>query len=230
MEDFTNIADRIRQIVDNKEITVNKFSNSVGVSNSYFNKLFKNKGAIGSDKIEKILRAYPDISPKWLVVGEGKMLKKEEEKTLFVKKEGVSTKNTDIPYFELNTEAGMPSPFGGVAIEAIQNPTEFYNLSHEFGNDNVFITNVWGDSMSPKYESGDRIICKLIRELSFVQWGRTYLLDTEQGILVKNIEPYEKDEVFYLCVSENKQYKPFRLHKEEIRNVALIIGVVRREG
>lgn len=55
MENNTKISDRIKQIIDYKKITINKFSDSVGTSNSYFNKLIKNGTTIGSDKIENIL-------------------------------------------------------------------------------------------------------------------------------------------------------------------------------
>lgn len=80
MENITKISDRIRQFIDYKKITINKFSDSVGTSNSYFNKLIKNGTTIGSDKIENILQAYPEINPEWLITGKGNMLKEYNEK------------------------------------------------------------------------------------------------------------------------------------------------------
>lgn len=74
MENITKISDRIKQFIDYKKITINKFSDSVGTSNSYFNKLIKNGTTIGSDKIENILQAYPEINPIWLVTGKGEMI------------------------------------------------------------------------------------------------------------------------------------------------------------
>jgi transcriptional regulator with XRE-family HTH domain len=74
MENITKISERIKQFIDYKKLTINKFSDAVGTSNSYFNKLIKNGTTIGSDKIENILRAYPDLNPIWLVTGKGSML------------------------------------------------------------------------------------------------------------------------------------------------------------
>ena len=73
MENNTKISVRIKQFIDYKKLTINKFSDSVGASNSYFNKLFKNEGTIGSDKIENILNTYPEINSKWLLTGKGNM-------------------------------------------------------------------------------------------------------------------------------------------------------------
>lgn len=75
MENFTTISERVKLFIEYKGITVNKFSDNVGTSNSYFNKLIKNNTTIGSDKIESILRAYPEINSEWLIIGTGNMLK-----------------------------------------------------------------------------------------------------------------------------------------------------------
>ena len=75
LENFTKLSERIKQIIDYKGISINKFSALVGTSNSYFNKILRDNNSIGSDKIEKILRVFPEISAKWLILGEGGMLK-----------------------------------------------------------------------------------------------------------------------------------------------------------
>jgi transcriptional regulator with XRE-family HTH domain len=79
MENFTKISERIKQFIDYKKLTINKFSDAVGTSNSYFNKLIKNGTTIGSDKIENILNAFPEINPIWLVLGQGDMIKEYEQ-------------------------------------------------------------------------------------------------------------------------------------------------------
>lgn len=72
------ILERIKQYIDLKGISVSAFERSIGMSNASFGKSLKNGGAIGSDKLENILRAYPDISPSWLMTGAGEMLISEE--------------------------------------------------------------------------------------------------------------------------------------------------------
>ena len=68
------ILERIKEYIDYKGIAVSAFEKSIGMSNASFGKSLKNGGAIGTDKLENILKTYPDISPLWLVCGIGNML------------------------------------------------------------------------------------------------------------------------------------------------------------
>lgn len=74
------IVDRLKQYIDTKGIPIATFERSVGMSNASFGKSLKNKGAIGTDKLENILSIYPDISPSWLLTGEGSMLRSTSPK------------------------------------------------------------------------------------------------------------------------------------------------------
>lgn len=69
------ILDRIKQFIDYKGMTIASFERSIGMANASFGKSLKNKGAIGTDKLEKILSIYSELSPAWLLSGEGDMLK-----------------------------------------------------------------------------------------------------------------------------------------------------------
>jgi len=74
MENITKTIERIAYFVEKKGISLNKFSQQLGVSNSYFSKMIKNKASVGSDIIENILRFYPEINTNWLLTGTGDML------------------------------------------------------------------------------------------------------------------------------------------------------------
>ena len=72
---------RIKQYIDFKGISMRKFEESVGFSNGAFASQFKNGKAIGVDKVENILRIYPDINPVWLLTGKGSMLNNPTQAT-----------------------------------------------------------------------------------------------------------------------------------------------------
>lgn len=78
MENNTNIGERIQQFIDFKKITINDFSKGIS-SNSYFNKVIKNNGAVGSGMLENILRKYPEVNIEWLITGEGNMLRNPKQ-------------------------------------------------------------------------------------------------------------------------------------------------------
>jgi phage repressor protein C with HTH and peptisase S24 domain len=91
-----------------------------------------------------------------------------------------------------------------------------------------FLIKVGGDSMNPKYQEGDLLACKMIQEILFFQWGKTYVLDTSQGVMVKNIYEDAENKENILLVSENKdKYPPFAIPRSDIRKIALVVGSIR---
>lgn len=93
------ILERIKQYIDSKGITVAAFERSVGFSNASFAKSLKNGRAIGTDKLEKILSVYPDISPMWLLKGEGNMLLgRSDEATNEIKDSKFQQEDSESPY------------------------------------------------------------------------------------------------------------------------------------
>ena len=75
------ILERLKEYIDSKDISVAAFEKSIGMSNASFGKCLKKGGAIGTDKLENILRIYPDISASWLLTGDGEMIKESNVQT-----------------------------------------------------------------------------------------------------------------------------------------------------
>jgi phage repressor protein C with HTH and peptisase S24 domain len=92
-----------------------------------------------------------------------------------------------------------------------------------------FLIPVKGSSMYPKYSSGDIVACKKVpMEGLFFQWNKVYVLDTVQGPLIKRVAKGSTENTI-LAVSENPKYEPFELHLEQLRAVAIVMGVIRLE-
>ena len=72
--DGEKTTDRIKLFLAAKGLSMNKFSEAVGTSNSYFNKMIRNRASVGSDVIENILLSYPELNATWLLTGKGSML------------------------------------------------------------------------------------------------------------------------------------------------------------
>ena len=56
-----------------------------------------------------------------------------------------------------------------------------------------FAITVYGDSMAPEYPSGSRILIKKINPSIFIDWGKAYVLDTSNGVIVKEVHESNKD-------------------------------------
>lgn len=92
-----------------------------------------------------------------------------------------------------------------------------------------FLISVKGSSMYPRYNSGDIVACKILslRDI-FFQWNKVYVLDTQQGALIKRVKKGSKENMICLH-SDNEEYAPFELLFSQITSIAVVIGVLRLE-
>ena len=88
-----------------------------------------------------------------------------------------------------------------------------------------FAIQVTGDSMSPEYPSGSVILIKKINEKAFIEWGKTYVLDTENGAVIKNVRRTDNPEVIE-CVSLNPAYQPFTMETKYINGWYRVLMVL----
>ena len=88
-----------------------------------------------------------------------------------------------------------------------------------------FAIQVTGDSMSPEYPSGSVILIKKINEKAFIEWGKTYVLDTENGAVIKTIRKTDNPDVIE-CVSLNPAYQPFTMETRYINGWYRVLMVL----
>ena len=182
---------------------------------------------------ELLFAKCENINSAWLLTGEGDMLLSSSGNN-----QG-STKDeprTNQPTTCL-TQAGIPLiPVDAVAgFNGIDSPTiqihdcqrylvpEFQQLNAEF------MIRVSGSSMYPKYSSGDILACRKLTSYHFIQWGKIYVIDSEQGAMVKRLFPCDEDADYVICKSDNPNYPPFELPKTEIRSLSIVLGAIRFE-
>ena len=72
-----NVKERVLLIAERKGISKTEFFKDVGLSYANFKGDQKNT-ALSSDAMIAILTRHPDISPVWLLMGEGKMMRSAE--------------------------------------------------------------------------------------------------------------------------------------------------------
>ena len=176
---------------------------------------------------ELIFTSCEGVNAEWLITGKGEMLKTKEIKQNANAELPVATKtenpNEGIPLIPIHAMAGA---FTGEA-QVLECDCERYVVPAFKGAD--FLIPVKGVSMHPRFSSGDIVACKRLNMNNiFFQWNKVYVLDTDQGALIKRLKPgSDKDHV--LVVSDNESFDPFELDVHNIYNVALVIGVIRLE-
>lgn len=226
------ILTRLKKYMEAKTISTAAFEKSIGMSNGLLGKQLKKNGTIGSDKLEKILINYPDLSPEWLILGAGPMLKSDDLDLARRPVNEISTvpANQSISIESETTETRPRIPFdaaAGILSEAVQSVSsaqcEQVPLIPTFPRYDFTII-ARGDSMTPDFLSGDELACAFVSESSFIQWGRVHVLDTAQGIVLKRIFNHNQS---ILCRSINRDYPDFDIPKDEIYHIAVVVGLIR---
>lgn len=252
MANIATIHERIKLLVEKKAENKNTlFAQTLGVSEANIRGYIK--GVVPkADVLAKIVSSYEDIDPTWLLTGEGEMLKtstsstheapcsdeKERKTEKNGEKQRKSEKNREyssrIHKLPEGSIEGIPLiPASAMAgaftsdVSIMEYECEHYIIPDFKGAD--FLIRVKGDSMQPTYYSGDLVACqKIPMNDIFFQWNKTYVLDTNQGPIIKRVLPGKDDD--HICiVSDNEKYPPFELEKSYLHAIALVRGIIRLE-
>lgn len=214
--------ERILHYIECKNIPKSKFYNDLGIKRGLLDS-DKLKASVTDVVIAKILAIYKDLNINWLLTGEGNMLRSESEKENIPVAHPSDSPTEGIPLIPISA---MPGAFTGEQT-VLEYECERFVVPTFKGAE--FLISVKGSSMYPKYNSGDIVACKrLPMDELFFQWNKVYVLDTDQGPLIKRVKP-GSDKEHVLIVSDNEHYEPFELPLERIYHVALVIGVIRLE-
>lgn len=228
-----DIGLRIKQLRLEKKLTQSDFSSQILITRDNLVKIELGKQNPTIEVLSEIVNVF-NVEYEWLIEGKEKTVpktvpnavsnKENLEKT--VKETKILQASIGIPLIPIEAMAGFGS---AESVQVFENQiTERYVIPEFTGKVDFFIR-VYGSSMYPKYNSGDIVACKRIENLSFVQWNKTYVLDTTQGALVKRLIKSSTDGNI-VCRSDNNAYSDFELSIDnDINAIALIVGVIRFE-
>lgn len=195
---------------------------------------------ISSGVANKIVSEFPQYSLNWLLTGEDEMLrhnvKADEEaiehnyeKPLQQQEDSIKTTKADKTY-KPDPENKVPKRFITylVPLSAMgESLAEFDEggLNREDCEKMVspianidWVVPVYGDSMEPEYPNGSKLYVRRINHNDFIAWGNVYVLDTTNGLFIKEVVESDKNDCVR-CVSLNSstRYKPFDVPMRAIR-------------
>lgn len=195
-----------------------QFANMLGVSAQTISAWVARK----TFDAELIYVKCSNVSAKWLLTGQGDMLRSDADTQVQVAAAEPTTVG-GIPLIPIEAMAGVLS---GNSAQVMEQECEHYNIPMFKGAE--FLIRISGDSMQPKYYSGDIVACKRLPLDTFFQWNKVYVVDSEQGVIIKRVRR-GSDDRHIVFVSDNTAYEPFELPLEKIYSIALVVGVVRAE-
>lgn len=80
-----------------------------------------------------------------------------------------------------------------------------------------FAITIYGESMYPKYPSGARLLIKKINPDIFIDWGKAYVLDTSNGVIVKEVRMSDREGCIAChSINPDPKFRPFDVPLSEV--------------
>lgn len=222
------IHDRITQLVKtfgNGKNTV--FASLIGVSEANL-RGYRNNVIPKYDFLEKIARNF-DINLKWLLTGEGEMLRNTEKGAS--EEEPKKSRNL-IPFYDDVVTVGGRNSISA-SMDGHMPGNDMIDAGDWFTDATAAIRH-YGDSME-EYPSGCILALKELHDRRQIVWGRNYCIETDEMRVTKRLQPGAED--YLMAYSSNKEtypdghlvHEPFRIYKDTIRRIFMVIGCITKE-
>lgn len=213
---MNTVKDRTLEFIKFKGLTMKAFEQRCDLSTGYVTSMRK---GYGSEKLNNVLTAFPELNREWLLYGEGDMLSSTSsaQPQPSVKNERVADDEAyKVPLVPISALAGSLNDFSLSVkrddCETVVSPIKDIDMAIKIS----------GDSMEPEYPSDSQVFVKKINERAFLEWGRVYVLNTCNGIVIKRLMP-TNDPNTVLCESINPKYPPFEVNLENVNGVYRVI-------
>lgn len=196
---MSTLVERAKEAARHAGMSLVKWQESLGLSNAHF----YNTGGLSRKVARVIEEKYPDINIEWLASGKGEML--NGQKTM------KELKCFCVPLLPIAAQGNLSMDF----------ETQIKNYDCEMVispiSDISFAISINGDSMSPEFPNGSKVFAQKINNIAFVEWGCTYVLDTINGAIVKNVIPISGDDTQVICRSVNPNFADFKVRVNDVR-------------
>ena len=225
--------DRFDSYMKRKGLTDSQVTKDLGLSNGLLGKSRKKDRDMSRNIANSAINFYEDLSAAWLLTGEGPMLVNNSENDL-VNTSNASApapsppsnieeiKSYEVPLLPLDAIGGRLDGFAPNGVTISQCET----ITSPFKNAALAIR-VKGQSMSPIYPSG----CMLFivkNNGGWLDWGKVYVLDTDNVVIVKQLSPSQKGEEYICCKSFNNspEFAPFDIPHTSIYGIYRVLGAM----
>lgn len=213
---------RIRELIQEMEISQNEFADRIGTDRSNFSKHMNGKLAISDSLLNKIV-VNLGISKEWLKSGEG------EKYPMPIHNARISLPtnaiHTDVlkgaKVYDIDVTAG---PVGRSLIFSTENLIG--SIDVPFINKESSIVRVSGDSMQPVICNGDMVAIRKVKNLDLIFWGQIYVILLEDYRMVKYIRKHN-DRNMVILRSANPEYDDIEIQKSEIRDLFIVENIIR---
>lgn len=195
---YQKLSYRVSQVLKYKNLNVNSASKVLGIPQRTLNRQVNENAKVSMDLFYSIIDNFPDISLRWLVLGEGEMLRSD---SLFMPLGGSPF------YRDLPVSAGYRDAFD----PARENPSGYVSIP-QFNAQ--FYFPVSGTSMEPEIHSGDIVGVNRVESMRDLDPDKIYMIVTNESRMIKRCYHDKDNSELLWCVSPN--YPSFTINKNDI--------------
>lgn len=203
------IGERITELLEKKGITSYELSLKSKVPHSSISRILNGETKKLSTKNKYLLSKFFKIDEDYFNNGTNSEIKK-----LDLVEEPV----TNYYYPDVNASAGLETEMQNDELNRI--PINIPNWER-----GIAFINVYGDSMYPKYCSGEIIGIKEV-EPQYINYGYAYVVIFNDGQVFLKYIRKGKDSEHWLLDSENPKYESREYHLSLIKKIFIIKGVI----
>lgn len=173
---------------------------------------------------ELIFTKCKGVSADWLMSGIEPMIKNGDSANLQDYDGGY------IPRTASTTPSSIPllpvSAMGGTLTGIAADSTLLRDCERIISpiKDADYAISVYGESMAPEYPSGSKVLIKRIDPSAFIDWGHTYVLDTRNGVILKQILYCDKEGCITChSINEDPKYADFDVSMKDIFGIYRVL-------
>lgn len=201
---MSTIKERIISLFMSKNMNVNRASKLLGIPQRTLNRQVNEDGKVGMELLYAIMDYFPEISPSWLLLGEGEMLREDLHAM------------QRVPYFsDMPVSAGLRDAYNPM----MEKPTGYISLPSQRAE---CYFPVVGTSMEPEIHEGDIVGVVRVDSLCEISPGSIYLIMTNESRMIKQCYPDNDRSDIMWCVSPN--YPSFPIDKKEITALFRVVN------
>jgi hypothetical protein len=164
MSDYDALKERVQRVIKWSNLTISAFERKIGVTKNSINALIVNDRGIGFDKIANISATFKEINPAWILNGDGEMLRSNEI---------IEEPPSNVLFLE------HISAVAGYSIETVtEEELSYFSIPYLPKRSRPYIAiRIQGDSMEPRFYSGDIVICYKIERFEDFKSNNYYIVN-----------------------------------------------------
>lgn len=213
-EEMSTVKTRLLAFLRDKHLSQSDFCKQLRVAPTYIGVM---RRSMSPEKVRRLMELYPDLNREWLLYGEGEMYIVDEAQKVRRVLDDAGYLAPIVPGNSLHDNIDdWQGALNRKQSDMVVSPVQ--------GAD--FAIRISGDSMEPRFRNGSVVLAKKLEDQNLIPWGNPMVIDTKNGVFVKEIYPSSKGDSHIEARSSNPSYPPVEIPVDSIYGCYRILANV----